>query len=183
MTLRRKTLAWEYCCQLNAIILSFKCIFSQRVWNNSWISIHTFLCKFCDTALKSCMKTPKHKTKKILKTNYDGNIWPNVACCSVHKLFLQYKIFSRKQVTVWWRVRPIPKKDFRQKIVGSTTAAQMFLKQQISILEWFLKDHVTLKSNDAENSAMHHNNILRFKIYSNRKQLIEMIIMFHNNSF
>ncbi len=30
----------------------------------------------------------------------------------------------------------------------------MFLEQQISILEWFLKDHVTLKSHDAENSAL-----------------------------
>ncbi len=28
----------------------------------------------------------------------------------------------------------------------------MYVEQQISILEWFLKDHVTL-SNDAENSA------------------------------
>ncbi len=31
----------------------------------------------------------------------------------------------------------------------------MFLEQQISILEWFLKDHVTLKtSNDDENSDL-----------------------------
>ncbi len=29
----------------------------------------------------------------------------------------------------------------------------MFLEQQISILEWFLKDHVTLKT-DAENAAL-----------------------------
>ncbi len=29
----------------------------------------------------------------------------------------------------------------------------MFLEQQISISEWFLKDHVTLKT-DAENSAL-----------------------------
>ncbi len=30
----------------------------------------------------------------------------------------------------------------------------MFQIFQVSILEWFLKDHVTLKSNDAENSAL-----------------------------
>ncbi len=29
----------------------------------------------------------------------------------------------------------------------------MFLEQQIRILEWFLKDRVKLKSNDAENVA------------------------------
>ncbi len=34
----------------------------------------------------------------------------------------------------------------------------MFLKQQISILDWSMKDHVTLKSNDAENSALRHKN-------------------------
>ncbi len=36
----------------------------------------------------------------------------------------------------------------------------MFLEQQIIILEWFLKEHVT--SNDAENSALHHRNNLHF---------------------
>ncbi len=30
----------------------------------------------------------------------------------------------------------------------------MFITQLIRILEWFLKDHVTLKSNDAENAAL-----------------------------
>ncbi len=40
----------------------------------------------------------------------------------------------------------------------------VFLEQQISILEWFLKDHMTLKI-DAENSALHHRNKLHFKIY------------------
>ncbi len=48
----------------------------------------------------------------------------------------------------------------------------MFLEQQISILEWFLKDHVIEDwSNDAENSALYHKNKLHFKIYSNRKHL------------
>ncbi len=36
------------------------------------------------------------------------------------------------------------------------------------ILEWFLKDHVTLEtedwSNDAENSALHHRNKLHYYI-------------------
>ncbi len=41
----------------------------------------------------------------------------------------------------------------------------MFFEQQISILEWFVKDHVTLKdwSNDAENTALHHRNKLHLK--------------------
>ncbi len=35
-------------------------------------------------------------------------------------------------------------------------------------------------SNDAENSAVHHRNKLHFKIYSNRKQLFKIVIIFHN---
>ncbi len=35
-------------------------------------------------------------------------------------------------------------------------------------------------SNDAENSASDHMNKLHFKIYSNRKQLFEIVIIFHN---
>ncbi len=30
----------------------------------------------------------------------------------------------------------------------------MFLEQEIRILEWFLEDYVTLKSNEAENVAL-----------------------------
>ncbi len=33
-------------------------------------------------------------------------------------------------------------------------------------------------SNDAENSALHHRNKLHVKIYYNRKQLFEIIIIF-----
>ncbi len=40
---------------------------------------------------------------------------------------------------------------------------EMFLDHKISILEWFLKDHVTL-SNDAENSALHYRNKLNFTV-------------------
>ncbi len=36
----------------------------------------------------------------------------------------------------------------------STLKIIIFFLQQISILEWFLKDHVTLKSIDAENSEL-----------------------------
>jgi len=40
----------------------------------------------------------------------------------------------------------------------------MFLEQQISILEGFLKDHVTKDwSNDAESSAFHLRNELHFE--------------------
>ncbi len=41
------------------------------------------------------------------------------------------------------------------------------------------EDHVTLK-NDAENTAAYHRNKLQFKIYSYRKQLFKIIIIFHN---
>ncbi len=38
-------------------------------------------------------------------------------------------------------------------------------EQQIVILEWFLKDHVSEDwSNGAENSALHHRNKLHLKI-------------------
>ncbi len=57
----------------------------------------------------------------------------------------------------------------------------MFIEQLIGILEWFLKDRVTLKkSNDAENSALHHMSELHFKTHSNSKQFFEMSIIIHN---
>ncbi len=49
----------------------------------------------------------------------------------------------------------------------------MILKQQINILEWFLKDQDW--RNDAENSDLHYRNKLHFKIYSNRKQIFEIV--------
>jgi len=44
---------------------------------------------------------------------------------------------------------------------------------QISILEWFLKDHVTLQTRVMidENAALHHRNKLYLEVYSNRKPL------------
>ncbi len=48
-------------------------------------------------------------------------------------------------------------------------------EQQSSMLEWFLKDHVTEDwSNDAENTAAHHGNKLYLSIYSNRKQYFKI---------
>ncbi len=35
-------------------------------------------------------------------------------------------------------------------------------------------------SNDAENTAAHHRNILHFTVYSNRNQLFEIVVIFHN---
>ncbi len=41
-------------------------------------------------------------------------------------------------------------------VFNSNNDKQMFLEQQISILEWFLKDHVTLKTGEmaTENSVL-----------------------------
>ncbi len=39
----------------------------------------------------------------------------------------------------------------------------MFLKHQISILEWFLKDHVTLKSGVMATENSGENNILKYR--------------------
>ncbi len=36
------------------------------------------------------------------------------------------------------------------------------------------------RSNDAENSALRHKNKLHFKIYSDRKQFLKTVIIFHN---
>ncbi len=52
----------------------------------------------------------------------------------------------------------------------------MMFKQQMGILDWFVKDHVTLKSNDYENSDFDLNlwsqeYKLHLKIEYNRKQL------------
>ncbi len=56
----------------------------------------------------------------------------------------------------------------------------MFLAHQISILEWFLKDHASMNSEvmAAENSALpsqalHFTFLLHFKIYENGKQIIK----------
>ncbi len=50
----------------------------------------------------------------------------------------------------------------------------MFL--MLSILEWFLKDHVTLKTGVmTEKSALHHKNKLYLKTNSNTK----VVIIFH----
>ncbi len=48
----------------------------------------------------------------------------------------------------------------------------MFLEHQISIFEWFLKDHVTLKTGVMKlKNCFDHRKKLQFKIYYNRKQL------------
>ncbi len=58
----------------------------------------------------------------------------------------------------------------------------MFLKQPISKLEWFLKNHVTLKtvvmSNDAEISTLHH----RIQVYLNKLEGREKVILFSNST-
>ncbi len=38
-------------------------------------------------------------------------------------------------------------------------------------------------SNDAENSALRHRNKLYFKVYENRKTILEIAIRFHNIIF
>ncbi len=61
------------------------------------------------------------------------------------------------------------------KISSSTTIFNTDKHQILdnkSISEWFLKDHVTLKtSNDAENTALHHRIVLHFNLYYNINQL------------
>jgi len=47
----------------------------------------------------------------------------------------------------------------------------MFVIHQILILQWFLKDRVTPKTD--------HRNKLHFTVYSHRKQLIYIRIIFH----
>ncbi len=40
----------------------------------------------------------------------------------------------------------------KKSVFNSSNKNKYLFEQQIRILEWFLKDHVTLKTNDAENS-------------------------------
>ncbi len=53
----------------------------------------------------------------------------------------------------------------------------MFLKQQIGILEWFLKDHVTLTTAvmAAKNSALRYRNKSHFKVYYNKNKKVIFI--------
>ncbi len=57
----------------------------------------------------------------------------------------------------------------------------MFLEQQISILEWFLKImwHWRLEKL-CWKFSFDHRNKLQFNIYSHRKQLFEIVTIFHN---
>ncbi len=50
------------------------------------------------------------------------------------------------------------------------------LPYKISILEWFLKDHATLRTGVMKFQLLH------FKIYSNRKQLFKIVILLHSIS-
>ncbi len=52
----------------------------------------------------------------------------------------------------------------------------MLLEPQISILEWFLKDHVTLKTGVIQ--LWYHINTLHIQIYSNRKVILNCNNMF-----
>ncbi len=102
----------------------------------------------------------KHATKKGCNKSDSNDIY-NVTkisisneCCSF-ELFVHQRILKNKCIMV------------STNILSSTTVFDIdnnkksFLSSnQISILEWFLKDHVTL--NDAENSTLHHRNKLHF---------------------
>ncbi len=55
----------------------------------------------------------------------------------------------------------------------------MFLEQQIGILEWFLKDHVTLKTGIMMlKIQLCVTGINTFKMYSHRKHLFQTVIIF-----
>ncbi len=59
-----------------------------------------------------------------------------------------------------------------------------FLEQQISILEWFLKDHVTLKTEVmAANFSFAITGINYILKYINIKRLFVIVIIFHNAVF
>ncbi len=64
-----------------------------------------------------------------------------------------------------------PKKLRSATAIVFITYKKMFLEYQISILEWFLKNRVTLKTGvmAAEHSAGHHRNKLHFKLHKNIK--------------
>ncbi len=76
------------------------------------------------------------------------------------------------------------------KIWNSTTVFLYIYIFMIITISWATNQHIRMISegsrdtedwiNDAENSSAHHRNKLHFKIYSNRKQLIWNIKMFHN---
>ncbi len=57
----------------------------------------------------------------------------------------------------------------------------MFLKQQISVLELFLNEHVTLKTGimPLKIQLGHLRNKLQFKMYYNTKQLFNMQFLYH----
>ncbi len=65
---------------------------------------------------------------------------------------------------------------FSTLIIGNVSRAA---NQNIRMISEWSRDTEDW-SNDAENSALHHRNKLQFTIYSHRKQLFKIVIIFHN---
>ncbi len=63
--------------------------------------------------------------------------------------------------------------------LSSTTVSTLILIQHIKMISEGSCDTEDW-SNDAENSALHHRNKFYFKVYYNRKPIIEIAIRFHN---
>ncbi len=57
-------------------------------------------------------------------------------------------------------VSPLPQKYGAAKLFSALI--MMFFEHQINILEWFLKDHMTLKF---QNNNNNNKNIVRLKLY------------------
>ncbi len=76
-------------------------------------------------------------------------------------------------------------REFRKKVswFPQMYCLHLFIDQQISILKWFLKGHVTLKIGvtAAENSVLHHNKLhfkmLKLKKNSNNYVLNIIVLM------
>ncbi len=103
------------------------CVYLLYITNNiCLIEINTFIHQGCTKLMKSDSRDIYNVTKDVLLTFLFIKEYWQIKCITVSKKYLLAQLFS-----------------------------EMFLEQQISILEWFLKNHVTENwSNDAENSAL-----------------------------
>ncbi len=94
----------------------------------------------------------------------------------LQKLFISDKCWSLylsiHQIILKKKYSIVLNIDDNNNIVDNNGIITMFLEQQISILEWFLKDHVTLKTGVMMlKFSFARRNKFHFKMYSIRKQL------------
>jgi len=105
--------------------------------------------------------------------HYCSKVWGQI-------FFLKHTYIFIQQWCLNWPKGTVKSFTALQKIYNSNKCCSLKLLNQISILKWFLKDHATLKTGVMmlKIQLFHYKNKLQMKIYSNRKQIFLIVILF-----